>query len=281
MFKPFRLAVAALLLSSCLSCHNETDSSGSSSLNEPVENNEPPALNYTVINAYPHDTSSYTEGFFVHAGKLYESSGSPEGMPQTRSMFGEVNMKTGKVDVKAELDSKKYFGEGIVWLNDKIYQLTWQSKIGFIYNANTFKKTGTFTFPSAEGWGMTTDGQSLIMSDGSSNLTFLDPATFRINKIISVTDNNGAVGNVNELEYIRGFIYANIYSTNNIIKIDTSSGKVVGKADFSKLEKEAKDKFDGSEYMNGIAYDSAKNKIYITGKLWPTIYEIKFTGPGN
>ena len=122
---------------------------------------------------------------------------------------------------------------------------------------------------------MTTDGKDLILSDGTSNLIFMDPSTFKTIRSISVRDNNGPVGNVNELEYIKGSIYANVYQTTDILRIDPATGKVTGKADFSKLDTEAKMKYPKAEYMNGIAYDSAKNKIYITGKLWPSIYEIR------
>jgi glutamine cyclotransferase len=191
-----------------------------------------------------------------------------------------VDPVSGKILVKAELDRKKYFGEGITILNNKLYQLTWKDtdgfiKKGFIYDLKTFKKTGEFDFPSKEGWGMTTDGTSLIMSDGSSNLTFLDPINFKTTRIVGVTDNNGPVGNINELEWVNGNILANIYMTPYIIRIDPSSGKVIGKADFGNLVKEISSKNPVAEYMNGIAFDSTKNKIFITGKLWPNIYEVR------
>jgi glutamine cyclotransferase len=134
---------------------------------------------------------------------------------------------------------------------------------------------GEFNIPSSEGWGMTTDGTSLIMSDGSSNLTFLDPVTFKTNRIVGVADNNGPVGNINELEYVNGNILANIYQSPYIIRIDPNTGKVLGKADFSNLVKELKLKDPDAEYMNGIAFDSATSKIYVTGKLWPDIYEVR------
>lgn len=262
-----------LALAACRDSNNSAESSGS--IDEPVTSNEPASIAYTVVNATPHDTNSYTEGLLMHDGKLYESSGAPQDNPNTRSIFGVVDPATGKIAVKAELDRKVYFGEGITFLNGKVYQLTWTNKTGFIYDAKTFKKIGQFTFPSKEGWGMTTDGKNLIMSDGTSNLTFLDPDTFKTVKIVGVKDNNGPVGNINELEYIKGNMYANIYQTTDILRIDLPSGKVTGKADFSKLDKEAKMKYPKAEYMNGIAYDSAKNKIYITGKFWPSIYEIQ------
>jgi glutaminyl-peptide cyclotransferase len=279
LFMSKRFIPVLLLIALLVACHGSSENSGSAS--EPVKSNEPPAISFTVLNALPHDTSSYTEGFLIHDGKLFESSGAPEEYMYTRSIVGIVDPVTGKIDVKAELDKKTYFGEGIAILHDKLYQLTWKNRKGFIYDLNKsdknkqFKKIGEFDFPTVEGWGMTTDGTSLIMSDGTSNLTFLDPVTFKTNKIIGVTDNNGPVGNINELEYVNGNILANIYQTPYMIRIDPNTGSVLGKADFSDLVKEVRLKYPDVDFMNGIAYDSAKNKIYITGKLWPNIYELK------
>jgi len=257
-------------------CSNSSDQSESTeSIVEPGTTDEPPAISYTVLNALPHDTNSYTEGLLMHDGKLFESSGAPQEYDNTRSIVGIVDPVSGKIAVKAELDRKTYFGEGIAVLHNKLYQLTWTNKKGFIYDLKTFKRIGEFDIPSKEGWGMTTDGTSLIMSDGSSNLTYLDPVTFKINRIVGVTDNNGPVGNINELEWVNGNILANIYQTPYIIRINPSTGKVLGKADFSNLVKEIKLKTPDVEYMNGIAWDSAKNKILITGKLWPNIYEVR------
>jgi len=259
-----------VLLSSC-----KDSGSKSESIAEPEATNEPPVITYTILNARPHDTTSYTEGLLLYKGQLFESSGAPQEYEKTRSIVGIVDSATGKISVKAELDRKTYFGEGIAILHDKLYQLTWTNKVGFIYDLKTFKKTGEFTIPSKEGWGMTTDGTSLILSDGSSNLTYLDPVTFKTLRIVGVTDNNGPVGNINELEWVNGKILANIYQTAYIIRIDPASGKVLGKADFTNLVREMKTKYPDGEYMNGIAYDSANNKILITGKLWPNIYEVR------
>ena len=258
------------------SCSNSSDQSESTeSIAEPGKTDEPPAISYTVLNALPHDTNSYTEGLLIHDGKLFESSGAPQEYDNTRSIVGIVDPESGKIAVKAELDRKTYFGEGITILHEKLYQLTWTNKKGFIYDLKTFKRVGEFDFPSKEGWGITTDGTSLIISDGSSNLTYLDPVTFKTNRIVGVTDNNGPVGNINELEWVNGTILANIYQTPYIFRINPSTGKVLGKADFSNLVKEIKLKTPDVEYMNGIAWDSAKNKILITGKLWPNIYEVR------
>ncbi len=235
-----------------------------------------PVINYAVTASLPHDTTSYTEGLLVHNGDLYESTGYDSTFAATRSLFGKIDKKSGSIDVKAELDKKKYFGEGIVFLNGKIYQLTYTTKIGFIYDAVTFKKTGEFTFPSEQGWGMTTDGASLIMTDGTNKITYLEPSGFTVVKTINVTDENGPVLYLNEPEMINGYIYANVYTKNYIVKIDPATGNVIGRLDLSSLVHEAAVKYPGLQQLNGIAYDSVSKKIYVTGKLWPTIYEITF-----
>jgi len=238
--------------------------------------NTVPEINYTVVNTFPHDTLSFTEGFLFHEGQLFESTGSPDNFRYTKSVFGTVDLKTGKIDKKVELDRKIYFGEGIVILKNKIYQLTYKNQIGFIYDAKTFKKTGQFTYTNKEGWGLTTDGTNIIMSDGTNNLTYLDPNTLKVVKTLSVSENGFAADYLNELEYINGFIYANVWTTNHIVKIDPANGKITGKLDFVSLEYEVKNKYPNATELNGIAYDSASDKIYVTGKLWPNIYQINF-----
>ncbi len=272
-----RLIPFVLILSLLAAC-NQSDHKTSADTTSSATDNTPPLISYMVMKELPHDTSAYTEGLLFHDGQLYESTGTDNNMPDDRrSQFGIVDSNTGKIHTKVEIDRKKYFGEGIIFLNGKVYQLTYTTKVGFIYDAKTFQKLGDFTFPSKEGWGMTTNGAQLIMSDGTSNISYLDPNTFRLVKVLGVTDNNGPVSNINELELIKGYLYANQWQTNYILKIDTSSGKVVGKLDLESIVREEANKFPGSEVLNGIAYDSASGKIYITGKLWPNIFEIKFS----
>lgn len=232
-------------------------------------------ISYVLINTYPHDTTSFTEGFLIHEGKLYESTGATQDLPQTKSLFGVVDITTGKISTKVELDRVKYFGEGITFLNGKVYQLTYKTKIGFVYDAKSFKKIREFTFQSKEGWGLTTNGEVLIMSDGTNILTLLDPITFEVIKTIAVIENRYAKYYLNELEYIKGFVYANIWTTNTIVKIDLSDGNVIGKLDLTALSEQSKYSFSGSLEMNGIAYDSTTNRVFVTGKLWPIIYELK------
>jgi glutamine cyclotransferase len=235
-----------------------------------------PSINYSVVATYPHDKTAYTEGLLFHEGRLLESTGYTSNLPQTRSAIGVVDLKTGNFDTKVELDKKIYFGEGIVVLNNKLYQLTYKNQMGFIYDARSFKKIGQFGYPNKEGWGMTTDGKNLIFSDGTYNLSYLDPQTLKVTKALTVTENGYALQNLNELEFINGYIYANVWLTNRIVKIDTATGQVVGSLELDGIFSNARAKDNGLNELNGIAYDSTSGKILVTGKLWPHIYEIKF-----
>lgn len=234
------------------------------------------SLNYKVISFYPHDTTAFTEGLVFYNNQLFESTGSPEDLPETKSIIGPIDPKTGMISKKIELDRHKYFGEGIVFVGDTLIQLTYTNKVGFIYNAKTFKRIGQFNYQNKEGWGLTTDGTNLIMSDGTNKISYLDPVRFKTFKTLNVTENNIPKENLNELEYINGFIYANVFTTNFIVKIDPETGNVIGKADLSVLANDSKILNPKSLEMNGIAYDSTTNRIFITGKLWPRIYVIHF-----
>ncbi len=246
--------------------------------NHPVLNNNEGVnlIQYSVANTYPHSTTSFTEGLIFHDNKLFESTGSPGEYPFTRSVIGIDDLSTGKLDIKIEIDRKKYFGEGILFLNNKLYQLTYKNQLGFIYNAEDFRQTGIFRYASKEGWGMTTDGKYLIMSDGTNYLTYLDPDSLTVVKRLSVTYNGSPALYVNELEYINGFIYANIWTTNYIAKINPDDGRITGLLDLTTLFMKAQKKYRRSEATNGIAWDPVSNRIFVTGKLWPYLFEIKF-----
>lgn len=231
---------------------------------------------YKLVGSFPHDTTAFTEGFLIHNNQLFESTGSPDELSQTASIIGIVDKQTGKIDKKVTLNKAQYFGEGIAILNDKIYQLTYKSKVGFVYDLKSFKKIKEFSFNNAEGWGLTTDGKALIMSDGTYNLTYLDPNSLSVIKTLPVRENGYAKELINELEYINGYIYANIWQTNEIIKIDPATGNVVAKLDLGPLKADALTTYPKSLEMNGIAYDSVTNKVYVTGKMWPKVYEIDF-----
>lgn len=235
----------------------------------------PVSISYQIINQFNHDTSAFTEGFTFYEGKLYESTGSPDtGVLTSGTWIASIDLKSGKYDKKIEL-GKSVFGEGITFLNGKLYQLTYRSNKGFVYDAKTFKKLREFPY-KGEGWGLTNDGTNLIMSNGTSNLYYLHPDSLTFLKMLAVQDNNGYVSDINELEYINGFIYANRWLTGNILKIDPRTGYVVAKMDLTRQMTEVKNRSRQAEEMNGIAYDSTSGKTYITGKKWPVIYEIKW-----
>ncbi|MDO6431740.1 glutaminyl-peptide cyclotransferase [Flavitalea sp. BT771] len=267
------------LLASCflsIACNNETDTSHVPATAVSAQPAAIPVINYSVTAYLPHDTALFTEGFLVHNGQLFESTGSPEEFPDAESLVGIIDPHTGKLDQKIRLDKEEYFGEGIAFLKDKLYQLTYLNQKGFIYDAVTFKKTGEFTFASKQGWGLTTDGAHLIMDDSSDVLTFLDPSTLKAVKTLKVTMSGIARDSLNELEFIKGYIYANVWYTNYILKIDPATGKVIARLDLSSIVADARNKNPRANVLNGIAYDPASDKIYVVGKRWPNIYQIDF-----
>ncbi len=231
---------------------------------------------YTLVTTMPHDANAFTEGFLFHNNQLFESTGATSDLPQTRSLFGIVDIKTGKIDVKAELDKTIYFGEGITVLNNKLYQVTHKNQQGFIYDAKSYKKIGQFNYANKEGWGLATDGASVIMSDGSENLTYFNPDGMTVEKTVVVVNNGYIEEYLNELEYINGFIYANVWLKNYIVKINPSNGNVVGIINLENIVAKEKSVNATAKEMNGIAYNSGDNKILVTGKMWQHIYQIDF-----
>lgn len=223
---------------------------------------------YKVRSTFPHDQASFTQGFVVYQGKLYESTGE-----NGQSWFGVLNIKTGKPERSVALDSE-YFGEGITILNNKVYQLTWKSKKGFIYAVDDFEKLGEFTY-STQGWGLTNDGTHLIMSDGTDKIYYLDTTSFAVTKTISVTFDAKPVNMLNELEYVNGSIYVNIWQTNTIAKIDPGTGEIRGFLDLTALEAQAKIKNPNLDVLNGIAWYEPTQSLLVTGKYWPYIYALK------
>ena len=232
----------------------------------------PKQLTYQVINNYPHSKNSYTQGLEYHKGYLYEGTGEVG-----KSKLLKVDIESGKA-MKSHAIPKQYFGEGITILNDKIYQLTYKAQKGYIYDLETFSLLDSFQFKSHtnEGWGLTNDGTNLIMSDGSYVLSWLDPDDFSVVKKLQVANNRGNMGVLNELEYIDGVIYANLYTTNHIVKIDTETGKVLEEIDMSGLIDMYHNQQDRIDYLNGIAYDADNDRMFVTGKLYPRLFEVKF-----
>ena len=226
-----------------------------------------PVYHFEIINSYPHDSSAFTQGLVFRQGKLFESTGQ-----EGRSSLREVELETGRVLRKVSVPSP-YFAEGITLLSDKIYQLTWQHQLGFVYDVHTFEKIGEFRY-SGEGWGLTDDGQSLILSDGTNRIRFCDPASFRLLKTILVVDAQSPVTDINELEYIRGEIYANIWHEDRIARINPLDGRVIAWIDLTALSSQV-EVHDDEAVLNGIAYDDESGRLFVTGKLWPKLFEIR------
>jgi len=226
---------------------------------------EPTNYTYTVLNTYPHDTGAYTEGLVFQDAFLYESTGL-----YGNSTLRREELETGKILQLYSLP-QQYFGEGITIFGERIVQLTWQSQVGFIYDKTTFQLLGEFSYPT-EGWGITNNGTSLIMSDGSANLYFLNPETYERTGQIQVHDGNMSIAMLNELEYVNGDIYANVWLTNRIAIIDIQTGQVKGWVNLEGLNTNPMSNPD--DVLNGIAYDSIGNRLFVTGKRWSQLFEI-------
>lgn len=236
-----------------------------------VSNSTAPVFGYRVVNEYPHDSDAYTQGLVYIDDVLYEGTGL-----EGESTLRRVDLETGEVLQSRALDDD-YFGEGIVVVDDRIYQLTWRNQICIVVDRTTFKPLETFDYQT-EGWGLTTDGEQLIMSDGSDTLFFRDPATFEQTGTVNVRDGETPVTRLNELEYIDGEVWANVYTTDLIARIDPESGEVTGWIDLTGLLS-PRDRLHDVGVLNGIAYDHETGRIFVTGKLWPKLFEIELVWP--
>jgi glutamine cyclotransferase len=230
-----------------------------------------PVYTYNVVNTYPHDRNAFTQGLVFEDGVLYEGTGG-----FGHSTLRRVELETGVVLQIREL-SDQFFGEGIAIYEDKIIQLTWQSNIGFVYDKDSFELLQEFNY-STEGWGITHDGERLIMSDGTSTLHFLDPQTFEEIGQLEVYDNDGPVARLNELEYIQGEIYANVWQTDRVARIAPETGRVIGWVELGGLLT-TEDLSEPVDVLNGIAYDAEVDRLFVTGKLWPKLFEIELISP--
>ena len=236
---------------------------------EILSNQKTKVLSFEIVNEYPHDINAYTQGLEFYKGELYESTGK-----RGKSSLRKVDYKTGKVIRKIDLDSK-YFGEGLTFLNDDLYQLTWQSKVGFIYNPEDFTKTKTFKYTkSNEGWGICNDGKTLYKSDGTEKIWTLNPSTLEEEDYIQIYSNTSKIKSVNELEWINGKIYANIYQQNGIAIINPENGAVEAVVNCNSLKKKVTQHTD-LDVLNGIAYNPETQTIFVTGKNWDKLFEIK------
>jgi len=226
-----------------------------------------PQYGYQVIHAYKHDPNAFTQGLEFRAGFLYESTGL-----KGRSSVRKEKLETGEVLQEIDIDSQ-YFGEGITVLNQHIVELTWQSETGFVYDQPSFRNLRTFNYPG-EGWGLANDGQNIYMSDGSAQIRIWDPVTLQEKRRITVQDRGQPVLNLNELEFVRGEIYANVWQTDRIVRISPADGRVLGWIDLAGILGAA-DRSGQEDVLNGIAYDVLGNRLFVTGKLWPKLFEIK------
>lgn len=236
------------------------------SISLPQRSGGAPVAGYQVVKIYPHDRQAFTQGLVYHDGFLYEGTGLAG-----QSALRKVRLENGEVVQQHRLEPH-YFGEGIAVWDNTIAQLTWQSEIGFVYDRATFKPVRTFRY-TGEGWGLTHDGKRLIMSDGSDTLRFLDPGSQKETGRLTVRDGARAVPHLNELEFIRGEIYANVWQTERIARISPRTGQVVGWIDLAGLL-DPRDR-PGVDVMNGIAYDAVGDRLFVTGKLWPKLFEVR------
>jgi glutaminyl-peptide cyclotransferase len=273
MIRKYAIVAALVFLSAC--SNNDTDKPDDNTPSIPAVP-APQNIGFKVDNVYPHDTSAFTEGLQLVDGKLYEGTGD-----YANSALQIAEIKTGKVLQQHKMGTAQIFGEGIQVFKGKIYQLTYQNHVVYVYDKKDITKPiKTFEWPT-EGWGMANDGNSLIVSDGTSYIYYVNAEDFQIQKKIQVLDNNGPVDNINELEYIDGFVYANIFTKENIIKINPANGHVVGTMNCAGLLQQYAAKeiampgFDpGNNVLNGIAWDSTAKKMFITGKRWPKLFEV-------
>lgn len=268
---PFRRSLlatvlpAALALAGCDDGNARTEDAGGA----PVVPSGPSVATYgpEIVRKYPHDAEAYTQGLIFHDGVLYESTGM-----EGRSSIRRVDLETGQVLAKRDL-AQRYFGEGIAIVGDLVYQLTWRSGEAFVYSVPGLEPRGSFRY-YGEGWGLTTDGTSLIMSNGSHRLQFIDPKDFSVTRTVDVRSAGSRVSQLNELEWVKGEIWANVYMTDQIARIDPGTGEVVGWIDLAGILTRS-ERTGREDVLNGIAYDAAGDRIFVTGKLWPRLFEIR------
>ena len=237
----------------------------------PAPDTRPPVYGYEVVRTFPHDPTAFTQGLVIRDGVLLESTG------RAPSSVRRVRLEDGVVLQKRELDPE-YFGEGLTEIDGRILTLTWSNGVGFVWKPDDLSQSARFTY-AGEGWGLTHDGRRLILSDGSASLRFLDPATFAEIGQVAVTLNGRPVRQLNELEWIDGEVWANVWQTDYIVRIDPASGHVVGVIDLKGLLPADQVKDPADDVLNGIAWDEKTRRLFVTGKNWPSLFEIRLTGP--
>jgi glutamine cyclotransferase len=227
-----------------------------------------PSYTYRIVNSYPHDSAAWTQGLLYHDGYLYEGTGL-----YGRSSIRRVELETGRVLHRRDL-SDAYFGEGIALYEGRLVQITWLERVGFVYDRETFEPMDEFNYAS-QGWGLTSDGKRLIMSDGSARLYFLNPDTYEEIGRVVVRDGKAPISNLNELEYVDGYVYANVHKTDRIARIDPASGLVTGWVNLKGLLDGVPPGNEPPNYLNGIAFDAEERRLFVTGKFWPRVFEIE------
>ncbi len=273
---------ALALLVMCLGCRTGTPTQRTPNSNSDLQNRavkqEPspadadsaadiPEYLFEVVNTWPHDAKAFTQGLIFYDDALLESTGQ-----YGESSLRKVDLRTGRVLKQINVPAQ-YFAEGLALLGGKVFQLTWTTRKGFIYDPQTFQKEGEFTY-GGEGWGLTSDGESLIISDGTNQIRFLNAGNYEIKRTIEVLDNNRPLRDLNELEYVKGEIYANVWHSDRVARIDPQTGRILGWIDLKGLLAPA-EQSDPEAVLNGIAYDEAGDRLFVTGKLWPKLFEIR------
>lgn len=267
------LLITATVFSAEMGQHSSAEATTPTVTNstQPTISYPAPVVGYRIVNTYPHDPSAFTQGLVFADGVLYEGTGL-----RGQSSLRKVDLRTGTILQVRQLPVR-FFGEGITIYGNRVIQLTWRAKVGFVYHKQTFQLLDTFNY-STEGWGITHDGRSLIISDGTSTLYLLDPQTFREVGRLEVHTRDGPVSRLNELEYVQGEIYANIWKTDRIARISPQTGEVAGWIDLERLLK-PEDRYRRIDVLNGIAYDVKNDRLFVTGKLWPKLFEIELVVP--
>ena len=265
-----KLATLTILFATILNAgcgnHDQENNTGDT----PAPEVKTPTIAYSIAAQFPHDTSYFTEGLEFYKGKLLESTGNYE-----KSKLVQYDVTSGKTDKQISLDAK-YFGEGITVFRDTLYQMTYREGIVHVYNAKDFKKIKELPYTNGEGWGLTHDSTYLIGTNNGNSLYYYDPRTFKVVKSIGIKENGEPAAEINELEYINGFVYANQWQKPYILKIDPVKGEVVAKMDLSSIIQQERSMNAGAEVLNGIAYNPDTKKFYVTGKNWSKIYELQF-----
>ena len=270
------LRCALLLALGAASGCGKNSSVGNVPLSPAVASGESPRplrYSYEVIKKWPHDPGAFTQGLVFHHGEFLESTGL-----NGRSTLRGVDIPSGRILHRKSL-SPEFFAEGLTVIGTKAYQLTWKGRKGFIYDVDTFDVQGEFVY-DGEGWGLTTDGKSLVLSDGTNRIRFIDPVSFAVTRTIEVTLSGQPVDRLNELEWIKGEIFANVWQTETVVRIDPGAGAVRGVIDFSGILPR-EERGPETDVMNGIAYDPASDKLYVTGKCWPAVFEVRLKAVAN